>query len=134
MPSKPPAQRRAGSLTAKVINSPSRKLTTTERGYGWEHQQQRRVILIEEPLCRFCAETGLVVVATEIDHIDGDPFNRDRDNCRPLCRPCHRLRTAQEQAFGKDQWRPKWLRPSTIPLTIVCGPPASGELVRAPAS
>jgi 5-methylcytosine-specific restriction protein A len=36
-------------------------------------------------------------------------------------------RTAKDQAFGKMQWRPEWLRQSTIPLTIVCGPPASGK-------
>lgn len=103
------------------------KQTTTERGYGWQWQKLRLRILAEEPLCRFCHEKGIVTAAQEVDHIDGDAHNNERDNLRPLCRPCHLRRTAEDQAFGKHQWRPDWLRPSTIPLVIVCGPPASGK-------
>jgi len=101
--------------------------TTTERGYGWTWQKVRRVILAQEPLCRFCKEAGRITLAEEVDHIDGDSFNNERENLRPLCRPCHLKRTALDQAFGKHQWRPEWLKPSTIPLVIVCGAPASGK-------
>lgn len=103
------------------------QLTTTQRGYGWQWQKLRLIILAEEPLCRFCRERGLVTPADEVDHIDGNAHNNDRDNLRPLCRPCHLQRTGRDQAFGNHQWRPDWLRPSTIPLTIVCGAPASGK-------
>jgi 5-methylcytosine-specific restriction protein A len=85
------------------------------------------VILADEPLCRMCIEQGLVTAAEEVDHIDGDSHNNDRGNLRPLCRACHLQRTARDQAFGKHQWRPDWLKPSTIPLTIVCGAPGSGK-------
>jgi hypothetical protein len=112
---------------AALIAGGQRRLTTTERGYGWHWQKLRLVILAEEPLCRFCNEKGLTVAAEEVDHIDGNSHNNDRDNLRPLCRPCHLARTAADQAFGKHQWRPEWLRPSTIPLVIVCGAPASGK-------
>ncbi|HTN60258.1 MAG TPA: AAA family ATPase [Devosia sp.] len=125
MPSKPPSQRRVAA--APRIQRTGRKLTTTERGYGWQWQKLRPLILADEPLCRFCKAKWLIVAADEIDHIDGDSHNNDRENLRPLCRPCHLERTAKDQAFGKHQWRPDWLRPSTIPLTIVCGPPASGK-------
>ena len=104
-----------------------RKQTTTERGYGWQWQQLRLVVLAGEPLCRFCKEKGLIVSADEVDHIDGNSHNNERENLRPLCRPCHLQRTARDQAWGKHQWRPDWLKPSTVPLTIVCGPPASGK-------
>lgn len=126
MPNKPPSQRR-GLAPARSIQRTGRKLTTTERGYGWQWQKLRPLVLAEEPLCRFCREKGLIVAAEEIDHIDGDSHNNDRGNLRPLCRACHLERTAKDQAFGKHQWRPDWLRPSTIPLVIVCGPPASGK-------
>lgn len=109
------------------IKPPAHRKTTTERGYGWQWQKLRLVILAQEPLCRFCREAGKIVRADEVDHIDGDSFNNDRENLRPLCRPCHLKRTAKDQAFGKHQWRPDWLRPSAIPLTIVCGAPASGK-------
>lgn len=115
MPSKPRIQR-AGP-----------KLTTTQRGYGWQWQKLRLLVLADEPLCRFCKERGLVVPADEVDHIDGNSFNNERANLRPLCRACHLQRTAQDQAFGKMQWRPDWLKPSVVPLVIVCGPPASGK-------
>lgn len=46
-----------------------------------------------------------------------------------MAKACHDRRTALEQAFtGASAYRhPEWLRPSGIPLTIVCGPPASGK-------
>lgn len=106
---------------------PKHKLTTTQRGYGAHWRKVRRAVLDDEPLCRFCYAKGLVVEADEVDHIDGDSFNNDRDNLRPLCRPCHLLRTARDQAFGKYQFRPEWLRPAVIPVAIVCGAPCSGK-------
>jgi len=118
-------RRKATSALGSI--SRSRDKTTTERGYGWQWQKLRLVILADEPLCRFCRERGLVVVADEVDHIDGNSHNNDRANLRPLCRPCHLKRTAEDQAFGKHQWHPDWLRPSLVPLTIVCGPPAGGK-------
>lgn len=106
---------------------PKHKLTTTQRGYGAAWRKVRRVVLDDEPLCRFCYDKGLIVKADEVDHIDGDSFNNDRDNLRPLCRPCHLLRTARDQAFGKYQFRPEWLRPASLPVTVVCGAPCSGK-------
>ena len=127
MPSRPPRTGQATKAPKQQIKRSGPKLTTTERGYGWYRQQLRLVVLAEEPLCRFCNERGLVVAAQEVDHIDGNSHNNDRDNLRPLCRDCHLKRTAKDQAFGMHQWRPMWLRPANIPLTIVCGPPASGK-------
>lgn len=124
MPSKPPS---ATGSRLRHGRPPAHKLTTSERGYGWQWQKLRLHILADEPLCRFCLEQGLVTAAEEVDHIDGDSHNNDRDNLRPLCRACHLQRTARDQAFGKHQWRPDWLKSSTIPLTIVCGAPGSGK-------
>lgn len=124
MPSRPPNQRGG---KRKVIARRNRQ-TTTERGYGWFWQQLRRLVLADEPLCRMCWEDGgLVVPAQEVDHIDGDSHNNERDNLRPLCTACHLQRTARDQAFGNVMWRPDWLKPSTIPLVMICGAPASGK-------
>ena len=69
------------------------------RGYDADWQRLRRVVLTEEPLCRFCAGRGLVAAATEVDHIV--PIARSpelrlvRANLRPLCRSCHAAHTAR---------------------------------------
>lgn len=115
------------AASPRRISRSGPKLTTTQRGYGWDWQKLRLVVLANEPLCRMCAASGLTVAANEVDHIDGNAHNRDQENLRPLCRPCHLGRTARDQAFGKHQWRPEWLKSSAIPLVIVCGAPASGK-------
>lgn len=53
--------------------------------------------LSREPLCEFCKEQGRIEPATEVDHIDGDPWNDDPYNLRSLCKPCHSGRTARDQ-------------------------------------
>lgn len=53
----------------------------------------RRAILSQEPLCRHC--NG---VATEVDHISGDPSDNTRDNLQGLCKPCHSHKTGRERA------------------------------------
>lgn len=60
---------------------------------GRRWQRIRKRILTAEPLCRRCAEQGVVRLADQIDHIrrleDG---GGDEDaNLRPLCVECHRI-------------------------------------------
>jgi 5-methylcytosine-specific restriction protein A len=50
------------------------------------------------------------------------------DNVQSLCDPCHERKTALEDtAHGGAATHPNWLRPSAVPLTIVCGPPCAGK-------
>lgn len=59
----------------------------------------RRQVLAEEPLCRHCAAQGLVVPATEVDHMNGADDNR-RDALQALCKPCHSRKTMAEM-YGR---------------------------------
>jgi hypothetical protein len=59
-------------------------------GYG---QKVRLVVL-----CRFCKERGWITAADEVDHIDGDSSNNERDDLRPLCGPCQ-VKRRPERSF-----------------------------------
>lgn len=67
-------------------------------------QRLRAQVLAEEPLCRACAARGLVVRATDVDHIEDsrDDYSDDnrRENLQPLCHECHSLKTAA--SMGKS--------------------------------
>jgi 5-methylcytosine-specific restriction protein A len=79
---------------------------------GRAGQALRKARLAREPLCRDCADNGLVTEATTPDHIlplalggtDTD------DNVRCLCDEHHRIRTAEQfghnikPTIGVDGW------------------------------
>ncbi len=79
------------------------KRTPRLRGRAGQEQRQRR--LAAEPLCRDCAEKGLVTASATPDHIiplakggtDTD------DNIRCLCDECHRKRTAEQFGHRKPR-------------------------------
>ncbi|WP_213148839.1 HNH endonuclease [Pseudomonas aeruginosa] len=64
----------------------------------------RAEVLADEPLCRMCAARGLVVAATDVDHIQDsrDDYSDDnsRANLQPLCHECHSIKTAR--GMGKS--------------------------------
>lgn len=72
--------------------------TRTQRGYGWAWEQLRARILQREPLCRACRADERAVLATTVDHIK--PKHQggtdDEGNLQPLCKPCHKAKTAKE--------------------------------------
>lgn len=65
-------------------NKPPRK-STRERGYGAEHERQRKRLLASNPLCQRCGQEW----ATDLHHKDCNPFNRDDSNAEMLCEKCH---------------------------------------------
>lgn len=82
--------------------------SSTARGYGYKWQQARKGWLAKHPLCIHCQARGLVVVATDVDHIvphKGDmTLFWDRGNWQSLCGPCHSAKTAREDGgFGNSQ-------------------------------
>lgn len=72
---------------------------------------------------------GRVTQATTPDHIiplaTGGTDTDDNIQC--LCFECHAIKTAGESNQWAASNHPTWLKPSAIPLTIVCGAPASGK-------
>ncbi|WP_417585107.1 HNH endonuclease [Pelagibacterium sp.] len=99
-----------------------------KRGRAGMAQRKRR--LQAEPLCRHCAVQGLTTPSTVPDHIIPlkDGGTDDDTNIQCLCEQCHAIKTAIEAAQGTGASNhPDWLRPSAIPLTIVCGPPCAGK-------
>ncbi|MGJ8522286.1 hypothetical protein R84981_000971 [Carnimonas sp. R-84981] len=78
--------------------------TTAERGYGGKWQKARKQYLQEHPLCTYCQRRGRVTAATVVDHIK--PHRGDlklfwrRSNWQPLCKRCHDIDKAREEAGG----------------------------------
>ena len=66
--------------------------------YAW--QKLRASVLAGEPCCRHCHARGIVTVATDLDHVSGDPSDNsmpsdgDPGNLQPLCHECHSRKTA----------------------------------------
>ena len=57
--------------------------------------------LAANPLCEDCEAQGLVVPATDVDHVDGDAWNWALENLRSLCHSCHARKSAlHDGAFG----------------------------------
>lgn len=55
--------------------------------------RMRAYVLAREPLCRHCGD-----VATDLDHISGDPSDNRDANLQPLCHGCHSHKTGRERA------------------------------------
>lgn len=63
---------------------------------------RRAELLMDEPLCRYCARQGRVTAATVADHIE--PHRGDLDlfegELQPLCAPCHSSAKQREEHGG----------------------------------
>jgi len=95
--------------------------TPAQRGYGANWRKLRRMVLADSPLCVECKRNGLVVVATEVDHIVPKARGGDDsfENLQPMCQTCHRRKTIKD--------RVNKVQHSRIPVTIVAGAPGSGK-------
>lgn len=110
---------------------PWRKLYCSPR---WQRLREF-VLNRDQRLCQRCLAEGVVTAANVVNHKirhGGDP---DLIFCDPslleaVCEACHNGPIqGEERAEAKRpaSAHPEWLRPSLIPLTIVCGPAASGK-------
>lgn len=125
---RPPHQR---SIREKRRDDDARRGTAQERGYDSVWSKLAKAHRIAEPLCRRCWADGVVTLGQMVDHIvriEEAPELRLVDaNLQTLCRDCHKEKTYGEDMAGHAVGKPLWLKPSKVPLTIVCGPPASGK-------
>jgi 5-methylcytosine-specific restriction protein A len=106
MPARPPVYHSPGwrppeqSERERKARLDDRRGSSASRGYDHRWRKIRLAVLADEPLCRMCHERGRITAAQEVDHIDGNSRNNERDNLRPLCKPCHSGRTARDQGFA----------------------------------
>jgi hypothetical protein len=115
----------------------------TRRLYKTARWQRNRLAVFARDLYR-CAKCQRIEADTSklvCDHVEphrGDVEKFWAGPFQTLCKGCHDSEKQKEEvaarASGDDasggkpaSYRPEWLRPSAIPLTIVCGPPASGK-------
>lgn len=91
--------KRRRQRTAPV--SPEKRAASRLYGTAAWHRI-RLAQLAEEPLCRHCAAENRVTAATVVDHVqphwnDKQVFY-DRTNLQSLCKRCHDIKTAGEDA------------------------------------
>lgn len=85
------------------------KGSSAERGYGSKWRKRRAAFLKEHPLCEECLKRGLLVKATDVDHIIPHRGNQklmwDQNNWQALCHACHSRKTASEDGgFGNSMF------------------------------
>ena len=91
-----PTKPRRELLTLKRKANPSGRDSDPRRtlplnSAAWARLRTR--VLAEEPLCRHCG-----ALATDVDHVSGDPSDNRRANLQPLCHACHSHKTGRERA------------------------------------
>lgn len=106
--------------------------------YGTARWQALRLQAIVRDL-QTCQKTGILLYGKHpapdspvVDHIiphRGNPdLFWDLDNLQTVAKSWHdSIKQAIEKADQVAAIHPKWLQPSAIPLTIICGPPCSGK-------
>jgi 5-methylcytosine-specific restriction protein A len=81
--------------------------SAASRGYDRTWRKLRLAFITEHPLCRLCAEAGLIVAGQVVDHITPhrgvEALRLARDNLQTLCKPCHDRKTATEDGAFQTQ-------------------------------
>ena len=108
--------------------------SASARGYcspGWK-AARREVLLRDSYQCKVCGDL-VHGKRAHVDHIirKADGAGDEVAGLQTLCASCHGKKTVREQngVANPEKWslHPKWMPRSCIPVTLVCGPPASGK-------
>ena len=111
----------------------SHRLTAAQRGYGYRWQKYATGFLKRNPVCVIHEKAGQLVASECVDHIVAHKLDPqlfwDPENHQALCIACNSRKGAKVEGrwAPKSYTMPEGLRPSVIPLVIVCGPPAGGK-------
>lgn len=137
-------------MTRKWADKGSRHArgSSRDRGYTKRWERFRATFLAQHPLCEYCLADGRTTAASVVDHDlphDHDPELFWENTFTALCASHHsgEKQRAEATLSGDDllawvnhrkQPRKVWgysiplgLQPSSVPVTIICGPPASGK-------
>lgn len=126
------AKPRLRTVNTAIVRSAPKQ---TDPLYRTPEYKQWRANVIDRAGNR-CQDEGPHSGPLHADHLveikdGGAPFDPRNGICR--CQACHNRKTAKARAVRNSDDAPRghrhpdWLQPSRIPLTIVCGPPASGK-------
>lgn len=99
-------------------------------------QRLRASVIVRD--MSICQQTGVLLVGRHpapdspvVDHIvphRGDPeLFWDERNLQTVSKAYHDSEKQSLEARGRVSYRPAWVKPSAVPVTLVCGPPASGK-------
>ena len=103
------------------------------RWYKTARWQKLRLSVLQRDryTCQSCGRIEGETSRLVCDHIEphgGDEEKFWNGPFQTLCKPCHDgIKQAIDRAGKKASFHPYWLRPAKIPVTIICGPPASGK-------
>jgi 5-methylcytosine-specific restriction endonuclease McrA len=119
----PPQQTRE---QARAVSEPWR------RWYKLKRWRDLRISVFtrDEGRCKLCGWCPTQTSQLVCDHVEphgGDPVKFWSGPFQTLCSMCHSVHKQAEERGAPAMFRPAWLKPSLVPLTIVCGPPASGK-------
>ncbi len=93
---------------SKVKRVEPKRKSSNERGYGFAWQKARFYYFKKHPLCVHCEVEGLIIPATDLDHIIPHQGNKvlfwDSSNWQGLCHSCHSRKTVLEDGgFGLER-------------------------------
>lgn len=89
-----------------VVGKKKQPIVRTERQYATGDKRWRKMReahLHREPFCKMCRKVDILKLATDVDHVDGNPGNNPQDgsNFQSLCHSCHSKKTYSE-TIGKN--------------------------------
>ena len=113
-----------------------RRGSSSARGYGVRWRKARDHFLAMHPLCMICDRNGVTQQSVAVDHLipwtPANGFHYEPLDFSPLCVIHHNADKQRADQFehtpiGQTIIPTLTLKPSAIPLTVVCGPPGAGK-------